>query len=832
MGTAWTRSGTGRPRPFTRGCRTGNLSELVKQEDSLQPDENGLIPDVLISFLCSNNAIGLFKYLCPINSHSVGLVGKEYFKMPVANGDLFGVDAPHFYIAVPNSEIKENFVYYRHLMRNFEGLQQLNATVRSQLLQFSNNLTLGVMDSVFKVLKLIKNEQVWRNLAKMCVHARRLDVARVCLGKMNDSWGANILREAQKKYPQTEAQVAVLAMHLGMLPQAEILLNQCERYDLLVQMYKNSGQWDKALKIAETSDRRWLRTTRYQYAKYLKQRGLIEEAIEQFESANTHLEEVLRMLVEDPDRVWEFVNSHNDPKLYQWAGRYFEENEKYFDRALECFEKAEDFLSQVRMLTQTGKEDDWQRALDIGAESGDRAACFFLGKQLEARGQIEEAIHKFCTAKAHSTASRLAKEESRYERLFALASQGHKTDKLEAAKVLQGQPGFENEAAILYDKAGQTSYALEFAFERNLFSAIQQIVANILQSDNPSVSSALITRCVDFFVKNAQFDRAVELLASSKRFEEALDICVHYHVQMTEELCDLLSPSATTDEVSKEYLGALGDHCARCGQYKLACQKFTEAGDRALAMKCLLKSGDTERIILFAQVSKEREIYVMAANYLQRLDTWRSDPEMLRQIIQFYIRGKAMELLANFYECCAQADIDDYQNYEKALNALSEAYKVIGKIKDPSSSRLEDLKAKMVKCKKFAELQKMLSAPQSRDEGLKICRALVAQCQSIEDEATLLPLRLGHIYATLIHFHLGEMDHELAMQLVEEFLRKLGPRKGKILQYLDKSAISSIYKSVGKKMPQLSTWEEADFDSNKQSKQVLTVDEEEDLKFV
>ena len=35
------------------------------------------------------------------------------------------------------------------------------------------------------------------------------------------------------------------------------------------------------------------------------------------------------------------------------------------------------------------------------------------------------------------------------------------------------------------------------------------------------------------------------------------------------------------------------------------------------AMKALMKSGDTKRIVYFAQTSRERDIYIMAANYLQ-----------------------------------------------------------------------------------------------------------------------------------------------------------------------------------------------------------------------
>ena len=71
------------------------------------------------------------------------------------------------------------------------------------------------------------------------------------------------------------------------------------------------------------------------------------------------------------------------------------------------------------------------------------------------------------------------------------------------------------------------------------------------------------------------------------------------------------------------------------------------------AMKCLLKSGDTEKVVFFAGVSRQKDIYVMAANYLQSLD-WRNNPEIMKNIISFYTKGRAMESLAGFYDVCAQ----------------------------------------------------------------------------------------------------------------------------------------------------------------------------------
>ena len=86
------------------------------------------------------------------------------------------------------------------------------------------------------------------------------------------------------------------------------------------------------------------------------------------------------------------------------------------------------------------------------------------------------------------------------------------------------------------------------------------------------------------------------------------------------------------------------------------------------AMKALLKSGDTEKVIFFAGVSRQKDIYVMAANYLQTLD-WRKDPDVMKNIISFYTKGRAMESLAGFYDACAQVGWEggDKWSHIKAL---------------------------------------------------------------------------------------------------------------------------------------------------------------------
>lgn len=52
-------------------------------------------------------------------------------------------------------------------------------------------------------------------MAKMCVKTKRVDVAKVCLGRMGHVRGAHALRQAENE-PELDAKVAMLAIQLGM----------------------------------------------------------------------------------------------------------------------------------------------------------------------------------------------------------------------------------------------------------------------------------------------------------------------------------------------------------------------------------------------------------------------------------------------------------------------------------------------------------------------------------------------------------------------------------------------------------------------------------------
>ena len=105
----------------------------------------------------------------------------------------------------------------------------------------------------------------------------------------------------------------------------------------------------------------------------------------------------------------------------------------------------------------------------------------------------------------------------------------------------------------------------------------------------------------------------------------------------------------------------------------------------------------------------------MAANYLQSL-SWRNDTNMMKIIIQFYTKAKAMQELGRFYEVCAHIEIDEYQNYEKALAALRESEKCLSKAARP----LDDLQNQQHLISLFIEARNHI-------ENMNLCENLCAE---------------------------------------------------------------------------------------------------------
>ncbi|CAD7923674.1 unnamed protein product [Amoebophrya sp. A120] len=730
---------------------------------------------------------------------------------------------------------KSASVLSKQVLRDFEGLEEVNSSVKKALLDFSYHIASGNPDEAYKaVSKNITSKAVWESLAKMCVKTRRLDVVQKCVGQLGKVRAATAIRPPHdskirsltaRHEADPNVKLAAVAAHLGMAADAEELYMKANRYDLLNKLYQALNEWDKALELAETKDRIHLKTTYYNYAVYLQAFDKFE-ARKYFQKAGTELPDCTRLLLTEPNAdqlLVDYVNKNSsNEKLQRWYAQYLESKQDLAG-AVKCYTTSQDWHSLVRLHCF---ENQIEKATQICEETRDKAACYHLAGVLEQRANAGggDVVMMAGGGSSENDSARLIKEAVRFYSMagcvkhsirladhlraggegdlmtLALAS-GKPEDLSYAAKYYekQGNSQSASKAVLLYQKAGQTGRAMELCFSAKLFEPLRKIVEDIVQkaeqaaaagsakeegTDTPAADPELLARCAEFFTHHEQHDKAVQLLCMSHQVSEAIDLCYQHNVFISEEMAEKLTPEKQGDdkeEWRKTQLRKIAKLCKDQGSFQVACKKYTQAGEKVKAMKALLKSGDTERITFFAGTARTPEIYILAANYMQSLD-WHSRPEMTKQILSFYSKAKDYQKMSGFYATIAMVEIDEYRDYEKAASCLKDSLKVLQKANLELSEQYTVLEKKLKFVEQFAAL-KTLKA----DQVVQACETFL-QVPEVENY-----LRVGDVYAALIEAYVAQGLYQDAFGKVEEMRRAkiaLGP-------YVDAEVLQKIQAEMG-----------------------------------
>lgn len=164
----------------------------------------------------------------------------------------------------------------------------------------------------------------------------------------------------------------------------------------------------------------------------------------------------------------------------------------------------------------------------------------------------------------------------------------------------------------------------------------------------------------------------------------------------------------------------------------------------------------------------------------------------MKTIISFYQKAKAFESLANFYDACAQVEIDEYRDYEKALGAMKEAKRQL----DMSNAANKQTKQSMLEKRidqlsRFCEAREMLTAGNGEGSAA-ICDELIGQ-PGVEEA-----IRLGDVFAQLIEY---QMNKQQNVEKAYEYLEKMQKKKIIVTPYLDAALIEKIYRGMGMPMP-------------------------------
>ncbi|CAM9286859.1 unnamed protein product [Discosporangium mesarthrocarpum] len=693
------------------------------------------------------------------------------------------------------------------VMRDFVGLDEVDSKTTAALLDFSFHLTVGDMDKAYEAVRLIRSTTVWENMAHMCVKTKRLDVAEVCLGNMGHARGAAAVRLA-KKEPEPEVAVAEVAIQLGLLDDAARLYRECERYDLLNRLYQAAGLWERALEVAKEKDTINLSTTYQLYAKHLEKVGDLKGAIRHYELASTSNKEVPRMLFERNrfENLEDYISHASNPELLVWWAQYLESLGDC-SRATDYYSQAHDFLSLVRLACQAG---DIQKAVEIVEESGSAPAAYHLARHLEAVGETTEAVRYYAHSCRYNHAIRLARDHGMDSELMGFALKSRPSLMLSVAAHFEERGQLER-AIQLYQKGGDVPRALDVCFKAGAEGrpAMFDVLKSITEDLGSDASPQVLSKCADFFIEHNQFEKAVGLCIKGKRYLHAINLCIDHKVTITEDMAEQLTPpkdvweegaggtsnkrrnSANYDSKStnsggegrEDVLVELAKACKRQSNFHLACKKYTQAGERLKAMKCLLKSGDTKSIMYYAGVSRSREIYILGANYLQNLD-WHDDPQVMKAIISFYTKAKAYIQLSDFFDACAQVEIDEYRDYEKAMEALNEAIKNISKA-GPSADRLAQLQKRVYMVESFVQARRL-----TKDDP----QAMVKLCMQLLDRSDLeTAIRAGDCFATLVEHFYSLQDWKQCYSLLVRMRER-----GIVLDpYLDREVVSRVCEEIG-----------------------------------
>jgi intraflagellar transport protein 140 len=223
----------------------------------------------------------------------------------------------------------------------------------------------------------------------------------------------------------------------------------------------------------------------------------------------------------------------------------------------------------------------------------------------------------------------------------------------------------------LFHAAGSRERAIELCFAHGLRDQLAGFIDDVMtaagmEEDGAStIDAGLLGRCAAFFAADGRASEACSLLAKAGRVDDAIALAESTpSVTITDELADLVTPakvdgeSALEEERRKAITRRVAKLCKSRGAYHLACKKYTQAGEKVKAVKALTLSGDREKIVFFAGVSRAREVYVVAANYLRTLP-WQDDADLTKQIATFYRKANATDLLVAFYESVARSEIDE-----------------------------------------------------------------------------------------------------------------------------------------------------------------------------
>ncbi len=502
--------------------------------------------------------------------------------------------------------------------REIEGFHDIdvsNTNLLSAVVDFTFFLTAGNLDKACLCIESTKNQSAWKKLIQASILQNRLDIAKRCLMKLGNGLGVAAVDRTTDK----DVALAEVAIQVGMIDDAERLYREHCKVDLLCDLYRRRNKWNEAFETCNHEGSVKEKTLRLHYERYLEQQiGSADvSSLHDNKKSLQSQKAILKNLILNNEPVESFLQEEDSTELLHWYAKYLE-NTGNFSSAKELYTIFNDHLSLIRIACLEGELND---AFSLVRHTKSSAGAYHLARHLEASGDIEGAISCFARCGKYNYAIRLAKKFQMDAAITSLAAHCEPSKQVECATFLE-KIGHKERAAELYIKAGNSKKALDLIAQLPLKETNMQLQAdalNIIDVLDKDASKDTCHKCAILLLKAGYNKKAIHFLSQrGSTVDDILKFCQVEEVKLTEDLIDEIL-SRSEKNLHKEYLRTIALICQHQGDQILACKKFTQGGDRYSAIKCLLLTGDTKTIISYALTSRTKEVYIIAANYVQTL---------------------------------------------------------------------------------------------------------------------------------------------------------------------------------------------------------------------
>lgn len=709
---------------------------------------------------------------------------------------LVSVELPRIYHQVDTSSPKEGPVPV--VLPQFEGLDNADEASRKALMELNFHLATGDIDAAFNSIRNIDNKGTWRSLAQTCAQMRRIDLCDLCFGKMEDGGSAMLLHEAKARDDSDQAAMVVVDTQLGMYDEAKALAKESRRFDLLAEIHESLGEWQDVMRVANASDRIHMKARAYQNARSLEIRGDVEEAIKLYETSGTIEYELPRVALQANDLrllfnyIADKTPAEIPSKLCLWIARFYEAHQQ-MERALEYYEYAHAQEEAVRLLCCLGR---WDDASNMVKRSNKRSViCNYarlLITRIEFYSQPENHSDKVDVEKMKHDVVELFRKARQFAQAMDFALRFEMVDDIlalsfsaPAPMVCRAAQWFEEQreaknAILLYSRSGRMNRALALCFAMKQYDALDEISDSLNSQTDPQV----LMRCGKYFAESERWSKAAQCLAFARQFDEVIEICKKHAVRIQPSVIQELAEIKADTKV----LARLAELCEQQGEYTLAANLYVKLKDHLAAMKALIRSGNTEKVIKFANLVRKKEMYILAANYIQTQNPREGQP-LFETTVNLYKKAGAPDKLARLYEASAQVEIDEYQEYKKGLELILKAKEIITNLEGLKNKqqRLDMMSVKINWIEKYLRAIDLIQKEPKK--SLSLCVELL-KAKGIEN-----CLRPDDIYIVMVQCYAGQGNYKNAHKILED-LRKNGTD---ITWFMDVDAIQKIYSAVGAK---------------------------------